>query len=75
MFIACNVYQVGYDAYCVAGKAPKWVTTRNLSKMDCPIHCPDVELVGVGGFPVVVAGGKGEHADGDDAHRGMTLSF
>ena len=40
MLIGC-----GYDAYCVYGTAPKEITTRDESLMECPfpIEMPDNE--------------------------------
>ena len=54
----------GYDAYCVSGTAPKWITTRDTTGQPCPYeepHFPEAEAPGadVTGIPVPGGGGGG----------------
>lgn len=35
MLLCSLLIGVGYDAYCVYGKAPREITTRNESLMEC----------------------------------------
>ncbi|KAF4672862.1 hypothetical protein FOL47_011281 [Perkinsus chesapeaki] len=35
--VLCSILiGAGYDAYCVAGIAPRWITCRSLKRRDCP---------------------------------------
>eukprot|EP00744_Colponema_vietnamica_P009141 GILI01013024.1.p1 GENE.GILI01013024.1~~GILI01013024.1.p1 ORF type:complete len:864 (-),score=300.12 GILI01013024.1:45-2513(-) len=47
----------GYDAYCVAGKAPKYITTKEQSRMECPHLNPEIDT---GRLPVKNAPPKQE---------------
>lgn len=53
----------GYDAYVVAGYAPKWVTLRDLSQQECPLLAPG----GSGGGSGVVAAATPVGARGGSA--------
>ena len=49
----------GYDAYCVSGTAPKWITTRDTTAQVCPFEEPKFPVAEAPGADVsAVAGGR-----------------
>ena len=43
--VLCSILiGAGYDAYCVHGKAPKEITTRDQTRTKCPIEVKENEM-------------------------------